>query len=70
MSELKSTPIFRYGLLLNPNEDDPKSESLREAEQCARKMSTDNNGTPVAVWDENDNTLVLYAGFERFEPAQ
>ncbi len=70
MSELSAPPHFRYGLFLNPSRDDSRSESLQAAEKGAWQLSRDHNGEPVAVWDQNDNTLVLYAGFERFEPAK
>lgn len=61
---------FRYGMYLNPQKNDPRVVSQGEAEKEARKMSLDNNGAPVAVWDANDRTLKLYAGYEEFEPAR
>lgn len=61
---------FRYGMYLNPQKNDPCVVSQGEAEKKARKMSLDNNGAPVAVWDANDRTLKLYAGYEEFEPAR
>lgn len=60
---------YRYGLYLNPQPGDFWLTDLAEAERIARKMSVDNQGTPVAVWDENDRTLKLFAGYEEFVPA-
>lgn len=61
---------YRYGLFLNPQPNDPQLSDLAETEQLARKMSQDNQGAPVAVWDEDDHTLQLFAGFEEFVPAK
>lgn len=61
---------YRYGLYLNPLPNDSWLTDLSEAERLARKMSVDNQGTPVAVWDENDQTLKLFAGYEEFVPAR
>lgn len=59
---------FRYGLFLNPQPHDPKVSDRDIAEREAKALSVANNGTPVAVWDENDRTLALFAGFEEFKP--
>lgn len=59
---------FRYGLFLNPQQNDPKVSDRDIAEREAKALSVANNGTPVAVWDENDRTLALFAGFEEFKP--
>jgi hypothetical protein len=61
---------YRYGLFLNPQRRDPVLTDLGEAERQAKKMSVDNRGTPVAVWDSDDRTLKLFAGYEEFEPAR
>lgn len=60
---------FRYGLYLNPQRHDPVTPTLDEAELRAKQMSVANNGAPVAVWDEQDRTLKLFAGYEEFVPA-
>ena len=60
--------MYRYGLYLNPQPNDPIAESLAETETKARLMSVNNNGTPVAVWNDNDETLKLFAGYEEFTP--
>ena len=61
---------YRYGLFLNPQPKDPSITDLAEAERQAKKMSVDNQGAPVAVWDKDDRTLKLFAGYEEFEPAK
>lgn len=61
---------YRYGLFLNPQPGDPCITDLAEAERLAKKMSIDNGGTPVAIWDSDDTTLRLYAGYEEFLPAK
>lgn len=61
---------YRYGLFLNPQPGDVWCANVSEAERMARKMSIDNQGTPVAVWDANDQTLKLFAGYEEFEPVK
>jgi len=61
---------YRIGLFLNPSDNDPSEALQSDAEKKAREMSVSNNGTPVAVWDENDQTVKLYAGYETFEPAK
>lgn len=61
---------YRYGLFLNPSDNDPSVELQADAENKAREMSIANNGAPVAVWGENDQTVKLYAGYEAFEPAR
>lgn len=61
---------YRYGLYLNPQPNDPIVQVQSEAEEKARELSVKNNGTPVAVWDNQDRTLKLYAGYEEFEPAR
>lgn len=61
---------YRYGLFLNPQKNDPFVEDLGEAERLAKEMSINNHGTPVAVWDESNKTLRLFAGYEEFVPAR
>lgn len=61
---------YRYGLYLNPQSNDSWLTDLAESERLARQMSVDNQGAPVAVWDENDRTLMLFAGYEAFVPAR
>ena len=61
---------YRYGLYLNPQPNDSWLTDLAESERLARQMSVKNQGTPVAVWDENDQTLKLFAGYEEFVPAR
>lgn len=61
---------YRYGLYLNPQPSDLWLADSVEAERRAKKMSVDNQGTPVAVWDENDRTVKLFAGYEEFVPAR
>ena len=61
---------FRYGLYLNPQPNDFWLSDLAESERLAKKMSVDNQGAPVAVWDEDDRTLKLFAGYEEFVPAR
>ena len=57
-------------MYLNPQKGDPCVACQDEAEEKAQQMSIDNNGAPVAVWDINDRTLKLYAGYEEFVPAR
>lgn len=59
---------FRYGFYLDPQPDDPVASNLTEAESKARRLSIDNGGAPVAIWDNADNTLRLFAGYEDFIP--
>ena len=61
---------FRIGLFLNPDDNDPSVELQADAEKKAREMSVTNRGAPVAVWDENNQTVKLFAGYETFEPAK
>lgn len=61
---------YRYGLFLNPQSNDPFVEDLSKAERLAKEMSINNNGTPVAVWDDSNKTLRLFAGYEEFLPAR
>lgn len=61
---------YRYGLFLNPGQKDPEVDSLNDAEKKARDLSLMNNGAPVAVWDEQDNTVCLFAGYEHFAPVR
>jgi hypothetical protein len=60
---------YRYGLYLNPQNNDEWFSDLAIAESKARNMSIANLGTPVAVWDSNDRTIKLFAGYEIFVPA-
>ncbi|WP_196160778.1 hypothetical protein [Reinekea sp. G2M2-21] len=59
---------FRYGMYLNPQDNDPTLDDQVEAENRARELSIVNKGAPVAVWDANDRTLKLFAGYEEFVP--
>lgn len=43
---------YRYGLFLNLQPNDPVLTDRVEAERLAKKMSVDNQGAPVAVWDQ------------------
>lgn len=61
---------YRYGLFLNPQPGDKWLTDVSEAERLARRMSVDNQGTPVAVWDQDDRTIKLFAGYEEFVPAR
>lgn len=61
---------YRYGLFLNPQPRDQWLTDVSEAERLARRMSVDNQGTPVAVWDQDDRTIKLFAGYEEFVPAR
>lgn len=61
---------YRFGLYLNPQPGDCWTSDLAEAERLAKTMSIHNNGTPVAVWDENNQTVKLFAGYEEFVPAR
>ena len=61
---------YLYGLFLNPQPCVPCLPTQQEAEQAARKMSLDNLGAPVAVWDETGNTVTLFAGHEVFKPCE
>lgn len=62
------TISFRYGFYLDPQPGDPVASDLTEAESKARGLSVDNGGAPVAIWDNADNTLRLFAGYEDFIP--
>ncbi len=57
-------------LYLKPNDNDIYLESQQDAELKAHEMSISNNGTPVAVWDDNDRTVKLFAGYEVFVPSK
>ena len=59
---------YRYGMFLNPQSDDPRLKDFLEAKKHAKDLSTTNNGAPVAVWNDKDSTLVLFAGHEEFKP--
>ena len=59
---------YRYGFYLDPQPDDPVVIDLSEAETGARKLSVENGGVPVAIWDGADRTLRLFAGYEDFIP--
>jgi len=61
---------YRYGLYLNPQANDARLTDLTESERLARKMSIENHGTPVAVWDADDRTVKLFAGYEEFVPSR
>jgi len=69
MSDLMTEKRYRCGLFLNPQEGDPWFTDLNLCERTAKQMSVSNNGAPVAVWDDADNTLRLFAGYEEFVPA-
>lgn len=60
--------LYRYGFYLDPQPSDPALTDLVEAESQARRLSVENNGTPVAIWDDANNTLKLFAGYEDFIP--
>ncbi len=62
------TNVYRVGLYLNSQDNDPSYEGLDSAKSEARKLSDFNNGTPVAVWNMEDKTIYLYAGNEEFQP--
>lgn len=63
------TAPYSYGLYLDAQPGDPEAASLGEAEERARFKSAQNNGIPVGVWDADSNIVSLYAGFEKFKPA-
>ncbi len=67
MSENSKT-AYRYGFYLDPQPGDPVVIDLNEAETNARKLSVENGGVPVAIWDSADKTLRLFAGYEDFIP--
>jgi len=69
MSDLMAEKRYRCGLFLNPQENDPWFTDQAACEKTAKEMSVTNNGAPVAVWDDSDNTLRLFAGYEEFVPA-
>lgn len=69
MSELISYPQFRVGDFLHPKDTDPIVDGLEAALNHARELSTQKQGNPVAVWDANDNTITLFAGYQQFNPA-
>jgi len=60
---------YRFGLFLNPQPSDSAETTEALAADKARAMSIANNGTPVAVWDDENRTLRLFAGYEEFVPA-
>lgn len=61
---------YRYGMYLNPQEQDNESDDLEIAKKHARELSVKNNGAPTAVWNEKDSTVVLFAGYEEFTPTR
>lgn len=59
---------YRYGLYLNPKPDDPSVSELMEAADKAETLAKEQGpSTPVAVWDNRDNTVYLYLNNERFQ---
>lgn len=60
--------LYRDGFYLDPRPSGPALTDLVEAESQARKLSVENNGMPVAIWDESNNTMKLFAGYEDFIP--
>ena len=61
---------YKFGFYLDPQSDDPAVADLSDAETRARKLSVDNGGAPVAIWDSTDNTVKLFAGYEDFTPVK
>lgn len=59
--------MYRAGRFDMPAQDDPEFEHQHQAEEYARKKSNDERGAAYAVWDERDNTLVLFFEYEVFE---
>ncbi|MEM0550511.1 MULTISPECIES: hypothetical protein [Aeromonas] len=59
---------YRYGFYLFPKPDDATTNDLDDAEQKAKALMSANNGAPIAVWDDNDQTVTLFAGYETFKP--
>ena len=57
-------------MYLNPQPDDISIVTLHEAKERARELSSANNGAPVAVWNEKDSTVALFAGYEEFTPTK
>lgn len=68
MSELTCDPHYRFGDFFAPKETDPITQSLEDALKQARALSSQQQGNPVAVWDANDNTVALFAGYQKFHP--
>ncbi|WP_152456554.1 hypothetical protein [Microbulbifer sp. THAF38] len=60
--------LYRYGFYLDPQPNDPALTNLVEAESQAKRLSAENDGIPVAIWDDADKTLKLFAGYEDFIP--
>lgn len=60
---------YRYGLYLDPKPNDPTVTELNDAAEKAEALAKlYGPSTPVAVWDNRDNTVYLYLNHERFQP--
>ena len=59
---------YRFGKYLNAQPDDKLEVCIEVAKDKARQLSNDKQGSPIAVWNEDDRTLFLYAGYEEFAP--
>ena len=62
--------LYRFGFYLDPQPDDPSVVDIHVAESLARKMSVENSGLPVAIWDGNNNTVKLFAGYQDLTPVK
>ena len=61
---------FRYGLYLDPAPDDEVVPCLKEAEKKAKSLSMDKGGVLVAVWQDGDRVVRLFAGGDEFVPVK
>ena len=61
---------YRFGWYFDPQTDDRSVDNLVEAEQKAEEMSLRNSGNAVAVLNDKDRTIKLFADHEAFEPAR
>lgn len=63
-------PYFRYGLYLEPQKDDPVVDKIELAEQEAKQMSVNNDNALVAIWDEDEKAIMLFAGEQSFSSVE
>lgn len=61
---------FRYGLYLDPAPNDEVVPCLKEAEKKAKSLSMDKGGVLVAVWQDGDRVVRLFAGGDEFVPVK
>lgn len=61
---------FRYGLYLDPAPDDEVVPCLKEAEKKAKSLSMNKGGVLVAVWQDGDRVVRLFAGGDEFVPVK